>query len=111
VDERRVAAWIGRGVAIEGNITSTQDLRIDGTVKGAIEVGGHTLTVGAGAAITANVVAKSVLINGSVIGNVTASERIELQATGSVQGDLTSPRVVMAEGAHVQGKIAGGATR
>ncbi len=105
VDERRTTAWIGQSVVVEGRITSSQDLRIDGKVDGTIEVGDHQLTVGARAAVKANLVAKSILISGTVIGNVTATERLDLQATGSVEGDITAPRLVMVDGAIVKGKV------
>jgi cytoskeletal protein CcmA (bactofilin family) len=105
VDERRVTAWIGQGVMIEGKIASAQDLRIDGKVEGTIEVGNHGLIIGASAAIKANLVARSILISGTVNGNVTASERIDVAATATVDGDITSPRLVMAEGASVRGKV------
>jgi cytoskeletal protein CcmA (bactofilin family) len=111
VDERRATAWIGQSVVIEGRITSSQDLRIDGKVEGAIEVGDHLLTVGAGAAVKANLVARSILISGSVIGNVTATERLDLKATGSVEGDISAPRLVMVEGAFVKGKVDASGTR
>src|SRR5262252_8464102 len=91
VDERRAIAWIGQGVVVEGRITSSQDLRIDGRVEGTIEVAGdHALMVGARAEVKANLVAKSILISGTVIGNVTATDRLDLQATGSVEGDISS---------------------
>jgi len=105
VDERRTAAWIGQGVLVEGRITSSQDLRIDGTVEGTIEVGNHVLIVGARAAVKANLVARSILISGTVIGNVTATDRVDLQATGSVEGDISSPRLMMVDGAIVKGKV------
>ena len=105
VDERRTAAWIGQGVLVEGRITSSQDLRIDGTVEGTIEVGDHLLIVGKGAAVKANLVARSILISGTVVGNVTATERLDLQATGSVEGDINSPRLVMVDGAVVKGRV------
>ena len=105
VDERRANAWIAQGVVIEGRITSSQDLRIDGRVEGTIEVGDRELMVGARAAVKANLVAKSILISGTVIGNVTATERLDLQATGSVEGDITSPRLVMVDGAVVRGRV------
>jgi cytoskeletal protein CcmA (bactofilin family) len=107
-DERRVIAWIGQGVVVEGKISSAQDLRIDGKVEGSITVGEHELTVGDTATIRANLVAKSVSINGTVTGNVTATERIELQPTASVEGDLKAPRVLMADGAVVKGKVEAG---
>ena len=105
VDERRATAWIGQGVVVEGRITSSQDLRIDGRVEGSIEVGDHVLMVGARAVVKANLVAKSILISGTVIGNVTARERLDLQATGSVEGDISSPRLVMVDGAVVKGRV------
>jgi cytoskeletal protein CcmA (bactofilin family) len=105
VEERRATAWIGQGVVVEGRITSSQDLRIDGRVDGTIEVGDHMLIVGARAAVKANLVARSILISGTVIGNVTARDRLDLQATGSVEGDISSPRLVMVEGAVVKGKV------
>ena len=111
VDERRTAAWIGQGVLVEGRITSSQDLRIDGTVEGTIEVGNHVLIVGARAAVKANLVARSILISGTVIGNVTATDRVDLQATGSVEGDISSPRLMMVDGAIVKGKVNTGGNR
>jgi cytoskeletal protein CcmA (bactofilin family) len=110
-DERRVTAWIGQAVVVEGRITSSQDLRIDGKVEGTIEVGNHGLILGANAAVKANLVAKSILISGAVIGNVTATDRLDLQATGSVEGDIRSPRLVVADGAIIKGKIDTGANR
>ena len=105
VDERRATAWIGQGVVVEGRITSSQDLRIDGRVEGTIEVGDHALMVGTRATVKANLVARSILISGTVIGNVTATDRLDLQATGSVEGDISSPRLVMIDGAVVKGRV------
>jgi cytoskeletal protein CcmA (bactofilin family) len=110
-DERRVVAWIGQGVVVEGKITSAQDLRIDGKVEGTIEVGSHSLILGANAAVKANLVAKSILISGAVTGNITATERLDVQATASVQGDIRSPRLVVADGATLNGKIDAGGSR
>ena len=90
---------------VEGRITSSEDLRIDGKVEGTIEVGDHVLIVGPRAAVKANLVAKSMLIGGTVIGNVTATERLDLQATASVEGDISSPRLVMVDGAVVKGTV------
>jgi|SRR4051812_28472943 cytoskeletal protein CcmA (bactofilin family) len=108
MDERRVTAWIGQAVVIEGRISSAQDLRIDGKVEGTITVGQHELIVGDTAAIRANLNANTIVIGGSVTGNVTATERIELRPTASVEGDLTAPRLVMADGAVVKGNVDAG---
>ena len=105
LDERRVAAWIGKALQIEGRITSREDLTIDGEVKGAIELGEHSLTIGAGAAVTADLAAKSITISGAVTGNVVATDRVDLQMTGSVDGDIVTPRLFMADGATIRGKL------
>ena len=103
--ERRITAWIGKSVVIEGKIISSQDLTIDGRVDGTIELGNHGLTIGAGAQIKADLVAKTITISGTVTGNITATERIDLQATGSVEGDITTPSLLMEEGAVIRGKV------
>jgi cytoskeletal protein CcmA (bactofilin family) len=110
-DERRVTAWIGQGVVVEGRITSGQDLRIDGKVEGTIEVGDHGLIIGASAEVKANLVARTMVISGTVTGNVSATERVDLHATGSVEGDITTPRLIMAEGAFVKGKVSAAGRR
>jgi cytoskeletal protein CcmA (bactofilin family) len=104
-DERRVTAWIGQGVTVEGRIRSAQDLRIDGNVDGTIEVGDHSLIIGKGAAIKAGLVARTILISGAVVGDVIASERVELKAGASVEGDVTTPRLAIEDGAIVNGKV------
>lgn len=111
VEERRVTAWIGEGVIIEGKIASAQDLRIDGKVEGTIEVGNHGLMIGTGAAIKANLVARSILISGVVTGNVTATERVNVEATATVDGDITTPCLLMADGAVIRGKVEAGTPR
>jgi cytoskeletal protein CcmA (bactofilin family) len=103
--ERRATAWIGQGVTIEGRVSSAQDLRIDGRVDGAVEVGEHELVLGAGSEVKANLNARSILIGGTVVGDVVASQRLQVQATGSVVGSITAPRLVMLEGAVVNGKM------
>jgi cytoskeletal protein CcmA (bactofilin family) len=105
VDERRTAAWIGKSLLVQGKVISTEDLTIDGQVEGAIELGNHSLTIGTGAAIQADLAAKTIVISGTVTGNVKASVRVDLRATGSVAGDITSPVLLMADGAVIMGKV------
>ncbi len=105
VDERRTAAWIGRALRIEGRIFSQENLTIDGEIDGTIELGDHNLTIGAGAAVKADLTAKTITINGAVTGNVLATDRVHLQATGSVDGDITTPQLLMADGAVIKGKV------
>lgn len=106
--ERRMIAWIGKAVRVEGKVISAEDLTIDGDVEGSIELGAHSLTIGQDATIKADLLAKTVTISGSVKGNVKAVEKVDLRATASVDGDITAPRFVMADGATVMGKVAAG---
>ena len=106
--ERRVVAWIGKAVRVEGKVISAEDLTIDGQVEGLIELGGHSLTISEDATIRADLLAKTVTISGKVSGNVRAVEKVDLRATGSVTGDITAPRFVMADGATVLGKVQAG---
>ena len=111
VPERRVVAWIGKSVRVEGKVISAEDLTIDGDVEGSIELGNHSLVIGVGASIKANLLAKNITISGAVAGNVRAGEKIDLRATGSVTGDISAPRFAMAEGATVTGKVEAGARK
>lgn len=103
--ERRTSAWIGKSVFVKGEVVSAEDLTIDGRVEGTIAIGDHCLTVGAGAAIQANLTAHTMVISGAVTGNVTATERIEIRETGSVEGDITAPRLTVRDGAVLRGRI------
>jgi cytoskeletal protein CcmA (bactofilin family) len=105
LDERRMAAWIGKSLVVQGKVISTEDLTIDGRVEGTIELGDHSLTIGIGAAIEADLVAHRIVICGAVTGNVIGNETVDLRATGSVDGDVSTPRFVMADGATIRGRV------
>ena len=104
-DERRQNAWVGKALLVQGKITSTENLTIDGTVEGTIELGDHSLTIGSGASVKADLVAKTIIISGTVAGNVLASVKVDLHETASVAGDIVSPLIVMAEGAIITGSV------
>lgn len=102
--ERRQVAWIGQAVKIEGRIVSSQDIRIDGHVQGSIEVGQHELVLGPGSEVKGAVNARSVMVGGKIEGDVTASERIQVQSSGVLLGDIVSPRLVIHDGGLLRGK-------
>lgn len=105
VEERRLAAWIGKSLIVQGKVISNQDLTIDGQVEGTIELGQHGLTIGAGAKIKANLAAKSITISGAVTGNVTATEKVDVRSTGIVEGDIKAAHLQMSEGAMIRGRV------
>ena len=100
-----MSAWIGTALTVQGKVISTQHLTIDGKVEGTIELGNHGLTIGSGAEIKADLIAQTITISGAVTGNVTATGVVDLQATGSVDGNITTPRLIMADGAVINGKV------
>jgi cytoskeletal protein CcmA (bactofilin family) len=96
---------IGKSVQIKGELTGNEDLSIEGKVDGKIFLKDHSLTIGANGHITAEIHAKAVIVVGEVIGNITADDKVEVAATGSMQGDISAPRVVLADGARFKGSI------
>ena len=96
---------IGKSVVIKGELNGSEDLTIEGQVEGKIELRQNVLTIGPNGKIKAQVFAKSVIILGEVTGNVTATEKVDIRDNGSVDGDITAPRVAIAEGAHFRGSI------
>jgi len=96
---------IGQSVQIKGELSGNEDLTIEGMVDGKIMLKDHNLTIGKNGRINADVHAKTVIIVGQVMGNVTADDKVELAATGSVHGDIRAPRVAIADGARFKGSI------
>jgi cytoskeletal protein CcmA (bactofilin family) len=96
---------IGKSVVIKGELNGSEDLTIEGHVEGTIQLKEHVLTIGPNGRIKAQVFAKSVIVLGEVVGNVTASDKVDIRDNGSVDGDIVSPRVAIAEGAHFRGSV------
>lgn len=104
-EERRVIAWVGKSVIFKGELVSSEDMTIDGRVEGNIEIRDHSLTVGPDADIHADIVAKTVIVLGVVTGSITAHDKVDIRETGSVLGDVLSPRLAMADGALLRGRV------
>jgi cytoskeletal protein CcmA (bactofilin family) len=98
-------ANIGQSVQIKGELLGQEDLLIDGKIEGKIVVQDHHLTIGPNGRIHAEVHAKSVQVNGEVNGNINADDKVEISPSGSVHGDITAPRVALADGSRFKGSI------
>ncbi len=96
---------IGKSVVIKGELNGSEDLTVEGHVEGTIQLRDHVLTIGPNGRIKAQVFAKAVIVLGEVTGNVTASDKVDIRDNGSVDGDIISPRVAIAEGAHFRGSV------
>ena len=100
-----IMANIGKSISLKGDLSGNEDLTIEGHVEGRVDLPNNLLTIGANGTVNAEVHAKTVVVVGKVTGNVSATERIEIQATGLVNGVVSAPRLVVAEGAVVNGSI------
>jgi cytoskeletal protein CcmA (bactofilin family) len=96
---------IGKSVVIKGELSGSEDLTIEGQVEGKIELKDNVLTIGPNGRIKAAVFAKAVIVLGEVNGNIAASEKVDIRDGGSVDGDVVSPKVAIAEGAHFRGSV------
>ena len=96
---------MGQSIAIKGELSGAEDLTLEGQVEGKINLPDNVLTIGTSARINAEVVAKSIVVLGQLVGNVTVKEKFELRAGGSMQGNLKAPRIAMADGAIFGGKV------
>jgi cytoskeletal protein CcmA (bactofilin family) len=99
------AVQFGRSICIKGDVTGSEDLTVDGQVEGRIELPQHALTVGPNAMIHADITAKSVTVFGTVMGSVTAHERLDIRKSGSVEGNVICSLLAVQEGAVLGGKI------
>jgi cytoskeletal protein CcmA (bactofilin family) len=97
--------WLGSSLQVKGDITGTEDLLIDGSVEGLIQLDERKLTVGAAAKVTADINARDVVVYGSVKGNVRATGRIEIKRDGSIIGNLTTAQIMIEDGADFKGSI------
>ena len=99
------AANIGQSVVIKGELTGSEDLVIEGRIEGKVELPQHTVTIGQHATVQAQISAKKVIVCGCVHGNITASAKVEIREQGTVEGDIVSPTVAIADGARFRGSI------
>jgi cytoskeletal protein CcmA (bactofilin family) len=99
---RATTCVIGTKTTVKGEISGDEDILVEGTVEGQIKIQ-KDVRVGPGGTVKATVHAQSVLISGEMIGDCHAQNRVEIQATGRLTGNIAAPRVVIAEGAVFKG--------
>ena len=92
-------------MVVKGELSAGEDLLIDGQFEGNINLDDHCLTVGTEGRVKAEIHARQVVILGSITGNLTAREKIEIRRTGHVVGDLVAATVAIEEGAYFKGSI------
>ena len=98
-------AHIGRSVLIKGELSGSEDLYLDGTVEGSIELPGNNLMVGHNGRVRAGIRARGIVIEGKVEGDIEASERVELRKTAVLTGSIVTQRVSIEDGAYFKGGV------
>ena len=96
---------IGPSLHIKGEISGSEDLLIDGSLEGIVQLENQKLTLGPMSKVTADIIADDVIVAGNLKGNVRAKSRVEIKKDGSVTGDLTTPQISIEDGACFKGSI------
>ncbi len=103
IKEGRLSGFVGNGTVLTGETTFQAMLRIDGHLTGSITSKDGTLIIGSSGQVDANVKVAAAVINGTVNGDIIATERLELGRTARVAGNIQTPRLVIDEGAILEG--------
>jgi cytoskeletal protein CcmA (bactofilin family) len=98
-------ASIGKSLHVKGELRGSEDLVIEGRVEGKITLTGFVVTIGQAGKVSAEIHAKCVVVGGLVEGDINADERVEVASTGTVMGNIRSPRVALMDGARFKGSI------
>ncbi len=95
---------IGPSILISGKLSGDEDLTVRGRVEGELSLT-RTLIVEPSGIVKANVSVRNAIVSGVVVGNITASESVELTREGRMVGDIRSPRVIIVDGASFRGRV------
>lgn len=98
-------AMIGPGININGDISGSESLVIEGKVEGKISLPGHQIDVGKSGRVHADVIAKLIKIEGELKGDIDGKEKVVIAKSGNVRGNITAPRVMLEDGAIFKGSI------
>ncbi|MGB8987470.1 MAG: polymer-forming cytoskeletal protein [Candidatus Sulfotelmatobacter sp.] len=98
-------ATIGRSLVIKGEISGSEALYIDGRIEGKITLADNRLTIGRNGTVQADIVAREVVVMGKVTGNIECSDRVDIRSEGVVNGNVSTHRISVEDGAVLKGGI------
>lgn len=101
----RSTAMIGPTIQVKGSISGDENLVIEGSVDGSIELPKNDLTIGESGKVVADLSAKTIKVDGQVTGDMTGAEKVIISKTGRVKGNIVAPRVTLEDGAKFKGSI------
>jgi cytoskeletal protein CcmA (bactofilin family) len=99
------ASTISAGLKIKGEITGTSDLTIDGETQGKVRLTNGRVTVGPSGRVIADIDAREIVVNGTVQGNLKASDSVRLGPSGHVEGSILTARIGIDDGARLRGNV------
>jgi cytoskeletal protein CcmA (bactofilin family) len=105
VQAQSVRAAIGSTISIKGDLVGEEDLLIEGRVEGKIEFRHHSVTIGKNGRIKADIHGKTITVEGNVEGNLFGEEQLIVRQSGTVRGNIVSPRVALEDGSNFKGNI------
>jgi len=97
-------SFFGPKIRFQGELLGDEDVQVEGSLEGRVKIS-KAFRVGVHGIVRAEVAAATVAIAGHVVGNVTATERVELLPTATLEGNIRAPRIVIGEGARFMGRI------
>src|SRR5262250_1614746 len=107
----RASACISQGIRIKGEVIGKEDLFVDGTVEGKLDLGTASCTIGPNGKVKADISAREVIVRGHVDGKIDGTERVQLWNTGRVAGEVRTERLAIEDGAILRGKVEAGKPR
>lgn len=104
-ESRGGPASIGKAVRIVGQIFSKEDLYVDGDLEGTVEAMEHKVTIGPHGTAKAGIKAREVVVQGTIQGNVEATDKMEIKKDAKLVGDIRTARIIIEDGAYFKGSI------
>ncbi len=104
-DPRGGTATIGASIEVNGEITGKEDLIINGHVVGTISLRENSVSIGKNGRVSADVLAKNIVVEGEVKGELRGSEQVTVEPSGRVTGDIRAPRVILNDGCQFKGSV------
>lgn len=102
---RQEGSVLSRNTRFKGEITGQEDLYLDGTLEGMVELPHQLVTIGPHGNVDATIHARQIVVQGRIKGRLQAEEKVLVTSTGVVTGEIISPMIAMQEGAWVHGNI------
>ena len=100
-----VTATVGKTLQFDGNIKGNENLIVEGTVEGTIMLANAVVTVSKSGLVRGDIVAKTILVEGEVRGEMRGNEVVEIAPSGVVHGDIRAPRVMLQDGCQFKGLV------